>query len=173
MPDPRAPKVRLAPLDPRAVMPYALAWYRDSVVLDGSEGRGTPAYDRATIERMYAHLSRIGELYAIEVDDGGAWVPVGDAALCPDTMPIVVGEARFRGRGVGKAVLNLLIARARALGWQSLCVAKVYAYNDRAIALFEGAGFRLVGEARDGHGRPTRAYRLDLGQNAPHQGNQA
>lgn len=166
-PPPRPPtedtaRVRLSPLDLEAVMPYALSWYRDPDVLDGSEGSGTPAYDRVTIERMYAYLGRIGELYVIEVRDGGAWIPVGDAALSRTTIPIVVGDARFRGRGVGKAALNLLIARARALGWDSLCAAKVYTYNRRAIRLFEGAGFRLVATAHDGRGRPFRSYRLPL-----------
>jgi RimJ/RimL family protein N-acetyltransferase len=94
---------------------------------------------------MYETLASVGELYIIEVQTSSGWQAIGDAALCPDALPIVIGDSAYRSRGFGGRVLRLLIARARALGWPKLTVKGVFTYNDRARRLYERAGFRIVG----------------------------
>lgn len=52
------------------------------------------------------------------------------------------------GRGVGRALLGALVAHARSNGLESL-VLTVTAGNERAIRLYEGAGFRSFGSEPD------------------------
>jgi RimJ/RimL family protein N-acetyltransferase len=119
----------------------AVPWYGDPEVLDGSEGEGTPPYDLDIVTRMFRYLADHGELYMIEIQGGDSWIPIGDAALLPDSVPIVIGDARYRSRGLGRRVLRLLIARAVALGRREITAGKVFTYNERSLRLFEGAGF--------------------------------
>jgi RimJ/RimL family protein N-acetyltransferase len=119
----------------------AVPWYSDPEVLHFSEGPGTPAYTRDTVERMFRYLAKHGETYIIEVLESGTWLPIGDAALLPDSLTIVIGSARHRSRGLGKRVLRLLIDRATVLGRQTLAVGKIFEDNERSFRLYEGAGF--------------------------------
>lgn len=141
----------------------ALSWYQDPGLLHLSEGPGTPPFTRERLERMYAVLEGLGELYMIQVKEGGRWVLVGDATLAPTTIPIVIGEAAWRGRGIGGRVLDLLIARARELQWDHLEVKGVHAYNAASRALFESRGFKSAGSRADADGHLLFRYRLDLG----------
>src|SRR5262252_2437652 len=88
-----------------AVLPddvaLALPWYADREVLRLSEGEGTRPYDVTMVERMYRYLAGHGELYLIEVCRSDGWRAIGDAALCPDSLPIVIGEALYRSQGLG------------------------------------------------------------------------
>jgi GNAT superfamily N-acetyltransferase len=93
----------------------AADWYANAEVLRLSEGGAQP-YGPAQIEAMYKALCRQGELYVIDIATDDGWYAVGDAALLPDAVPIVVGRPEYRSRGVGTAVLQLLIARARERG---------------------------------------------------------
>jgi len=138
----------------------ALAWYRDPEVLRFSEGEGTAPYDPTTVEEMYRYLADRGELYVIEIEETRGWHPIGDVALCPDSLPIVIGEATYRSRGLGTRVLRLLIKRARDLGWSTLKVKSIYTDNHRSRRLFERAGFIVTGEATDEGGRSV--WRLEL-----------
>ena len=118
----------------------ALPWYQDPEVLRFSEG-GEPPYDRARVRRMYDALSTKGELYLIELREPGGWRAVGDAALLPDDVPIVIGRPEDRSRGLGGEVLQLLLRRARALGWTELHVGAIDPANIRSRRMFERAGF--------------------------------
>ena len=153
--------LRLRTFAPRDV-DAALGWYQDPLVLRMSEGSDAVPFDRLRVERMYAYLARIGELYMIEVREDSQWRTIGDVTLAKDTLPIVIGEAEYRGRGIGGRVLDLLIARARALGWSSLHLKHIYTYNERSRRLFLSRGFTLVASGVDGHGRPSERYRLEL-----------
>jgi len=110
-------------------------WYADPEVLRWSEGGAAP-YGPAELRRMYDALTRQGELYVIEVDG----VAIGDAALLPDSLPIVI-EAGHRSRGYGAQVLQLLIARARELGWREVRVRSIDPDNVRSVRLYARAGF--------------------------------
>ena len=54
----------------------------------------------------------------------------------------------FRGRGVGKALTNALIESARESG-ASVIMLEVRKSNAAAIALYEKAGFTLVGQRKN------------------------
>jgi GNAT superfamily N-acetyltransferase len=154
--------VRLRPYAGAADVERAVAWYQDPEVLYFSEGPDAEPFDRARVERMYQYLARVGELYVIEVATDAGWLPVGDVTLSPETLPIVVGEAAWRGRGIGSRVLALLIARARTLGWPALAAKHIWPDNTRSRRLFQRHGFRLVHVGVDEAGRRYERYRLDL-----------
>jgi RimJ/RimL family protein N-acetyltransferase len=118
----------------------ALPWYQDPEVLQLSEG-GEGPYDREQIRRMFEVLSGKGELYLIEVQEAAGWRVVGDAALIPEDVPIVIGRPEDRSRGIGTEVLRLLLLRARALGWTEVRAAGIVPANHRSRRLFERAGF--------------------------------
>jgi L-amino acid N-acyltransferase len=64
-----------------------------------------------------------------------------------------------RGRGIGRALLAELIARASAHGFHSL-IARIAGHNETSIGLHTAAGFELVGVERE-VGRKHRQW-LDV-----------
>lgn len=155
--------VRLRPFrveDPAARM--ALEWYRDREVLDGVGGVDEEPYDEARVGRMYQYLRSHGELYFIEVNQHGDWVPIGDVTLAPDTIPIVIGAKEWRARGIGARVLALLIQRARVLGYAEMWAKEIWAHNIASQRLFERMGFQRVDVGTDEKGRTWYRYRLNL-----------
>ena len=56
---------------------------------------------------------------------------------------VYVGEAA-RGRGVGRALLDALVAQADADGYWTL-LAGIFPENDASLALHAAVGFRVVG----------------------------
>lgn len=154
--------LRLRPLLVPDDVELAMPWYADAEVLRLSEGEGTPPYDYQTVEAMYKWMTSNGEAYIIEVETAGAWAPIGDVLLAKDGLPIVIGNAQYRGKGIGKRVIALLIARAKALGWTKLKVGKVFTYNLRSRCLFERLGFALSGQGIDDAGRAYWTFELSL-----------
>jgi L-amino acid N-acyltransferase YncA len=57
-------------------------------------------------------------------------------------------ERAWRGRGVGRRLLDSLIARARALGYHKL-VLSAFPFNEAGMAAYRRAGFRQVGIYRE------------------------
>lgn len=86
-------------------------------------------------------LSGKGELYLIELQEPAGWRVVGDAALIPEDVPIVIGRPEDRSRGIGTEVLQLLLLRARALGWTEIRATGIVPANYQSRRLFERAGF--------------------------------
>ncbi|WP_273365626.1 GNAT family N-acetyltransferase [Alicyclobacillus herbarius] len=158
-------ELRLRPFRGESDVDSAIAWYQEPEVLRDSEGEGTEPYDRETVERMYRYLSGHGELYIIEVRENEAWQSIGDVTLCPDMIPIVIGDARYRGHGIGPRVIRILIGRAKDLGWKRVVVSKIYSYNQRSRRMFESLGFRCTGEFIDDKGRACMKMELMLDSN--------
>ncbi|HAM80477.1 MAG TPA: hypothetical protein DCO80_06645 [Ornithinibacillus sp.] len=50
------------------------------------------------------------------------------ATLSNEMIPVVIGHKEFRGKGVGKLVINLLIKRAKELNRKQINVHKIYSY---------------------------------------------
>lgn len=143
-------KVRLRPAEPNDIV-IALTWYSDPEVLWNSEGIIEP-YDIASVKRMYEYLSKIGEHYIIEVQENGIWLSIGDACLAKETTPIVIGEAVYRGKGIGKSVLRILIERAHSLGWKEMKVKGIYTHNSKSLKLYSSLGFVETGSRFNSHG---------------------
>lgn len=155
--------LRLRPVRVPDDVATATRWYHDPEVLRFSEGEGTPPYDAPMVERMFRDMSTRCEVYIIEVRTPSGWHAIGDAALCRTAgTPIVIGDRAYRSRGIGTAVLRLLINRAKALGWPDMVVKGVFVSNDRALRLYQRAGFRVTGRVADEAGRPMWAMKLEL-----------
>lgn len=150
-----SPTLRLKKYD--GVFDFALPWYQDPVVLRMSEGEGTKPYTLENLRGMYTYLDAHGELYWIEEDRGNGFVPIGDVTMWQEDLPIALGSPGVRGRGIGKAVLQALIARARALHWDHLSVQNIYSYNIASQRLFLSCGFRETEKTETG-----ASYRLEL-----------
>ena len=56
-------------------------------------------------------------------------------------MPIVIGEKKFRGQGIGEKVISTLIQRGRELGYSKLYVNEIYSYNIASRKCFEKNSF--------------------------------
>lgn len=154
--------LRLRPIQIPDDLIIALPWYQDEEVLYYSEGVGTSPYDIDIIERMYSYLRKIGEVYIIEVNQNEGWTPIGDVTLSKDMIPIVIGSKDYRGKGVGKRVISLLIERAKELNWNEMKVNKVYSYNVSSKKMFERLGFKKVAKKFDDKGREYSCFELRL-----------
>ena len=139
---------------------FALPWYQDEELVWLVDGDRKP-YDAAQLARMYTYLNSKGELYWIEVREGDAWLPVGDVTFWQEDMPIVIGAAEYRGRGIGGMVIATLVQRGRELGYDHLGVAEIYGWNAASRRCFERAGFRPCGQTDKGS-----TYRLDFTEGA-------
>ena len=107
-------------------------------------------YTYEKLTNMYRYLNGKGELYFIEVYESGEWKPIGDVTFWQEDMPIVIGDARYRGRGIGKRVVSALVERGRALGYDRLYVGEIYNYNTASKRCFESVGFRAYEQTAQG-----------------------
>jgi RimJ/RimL family protein N-acetyltransferase len=118
----------------------ALTWYCDSEIMYFSEGISNRFYAMDDIEKMYSYLSKTGELYFIEVFEDD-WIPVGDVTLSATNIPIIIGNKKYWGLGIGKEVLKKIIQRAMEIGFKYLLVPDVLVDNLRSQRLFKSVGF--------------------------------
>jgi RimJ/RimL family protein N-acetyltransferase len=157
------PDLRLRPVELPADIQLALPWYADPEVMDLSEGISEP-YGEDTIGGMYRFFLARGEAFIIEVrDETGDWLAIGDAALTPETVPVVIGVPEYRSRGLGRRVLALIIEHAREQGWAKLKTKGIWTRNPRSRRAFEAVGFKLVETGPDNEGRESWFHELDLG----------
>ena len=124
---------------------FAFGWYQDIETVWLVDGVKVP-YTMEKLERMYRYLDKHGELYWIEVDE----IPIGDVTFSEEDLPIVIGDAAYRGTGIGKKVIGALIARGRELGWKQLRVHEIYRYNTASRRCFESMGFRETAQTEKG-----------------------
>ena len=124
-----------------------------------------PAGLDADILAPEAHYAAGGGAFYVATDPGGRIV--GTAAL-RRTGP-ASGEVRrvfllpeARGNGTGRALLDAVLAAARARRLDRVTLTTRLRY-DRAIRMYERAGFRLVGSTRQPRGGLGLVYELDLG----------
>lgn len=96
------------------VYDFAFGWYKDEETVYLVDGVRVP-YTREKLKRMYEYLNHHGELYFIEVMEKGVYKPIGDVTFWKDDIPIVIGEKRYRGKGIGRKVVCTLIDRGRKL----------------------------------------------------------
>ena len=106
---------------------------------------------------MYEYLNNKGELYFIEIKEGEDFVPIGDVTIWEDDIPIVIGNKKYQGQGIGKKVIAALIERGRELGFQTMKVREIYSYNISSQKLFKSMGFIESGQTPLG-----RSYCLQI-----------
>ena len=137
----------------------ALPWYQDREILYYSEGRShqEDGYSLEVVRKMYKYLGKIGELYFIEVLEDDKWYPIGDVTLSEENMPIILGDKKYWGQGIGKKVISTLIDRAKDIGLEKIHIPTIYKYNDRSRNLFKSFGFVKVAE-----NEKEESYQLEL-----------
>ncbi len=135
---------------------FAYLWYQDPELVWLVDHVREP-YTMEKLARMYWYLDARGELYFIEVREESSWKPVGDVTFWQEDMPIVIGDAAYRGRGIGRQVIGTLIRRGRDLGYSRLGVGEIYEDNVPSRNCFESLGFRPGEKTAWGH-----KYYLDL-----------
>ncbi|QYA45727.1 GNAT family N-acetyltransferase [Macrococcoides bohemicum] len=129
-------RLRLLTID----IKYAEKWYNNRRVLLGSEGINVLGYDEMTIRRMYNDLNDKGTVFIIEILDKH-WKPIGDITLSPTTVPIIIGEDKYVGKGIAKRAMMLLLKIAKYNDYKEIKVSKVFDYNINSQKLFESLGF--------------------------------
>lgn len=108
---------------------FAFEWYQDEETVKLVDGLDAEKYDYNKLKKMYEYLDNIGELYFIEVLDNDEFIPIGDVTFWKEDMPIVIGDKKYRGKGIGKKVIKALIKRAMNLGYHEIKVREIYKYN--------------------------------------------
>ena len=97
-------------------------------------------------------LSSRGSRYPVVVAESGggvvAWASLNSFNLrhCYDHVAdiSVYVERAWRGKGVGRVLLERLVALGRELGYHKL-VLSAFPFNTAGVALYERLGFRTVG----------------------------
>lgn len=147
--------LRLSQYD--GVFDFAYEWYQDLetvYLVDGIR----EAYTFEKLKRMYDYLDHQGELYFIEVMKEGRYKPVGDVTFWQEDMPIVIGDKNYRGKKIGRRVIDALVQRGRKLGYSKIYVNEIYDYNTASKRCFESAGFKAYEKTDKG-----KRYVLILG----------
>lgn len=136
---------------------FALQWYQDEELVRLVDGPDSEIYTLTKLKRMYEYLNNKGELYFIEIKEGEDFVPIGDVTIWEDDIPIVIGNKKYQGQGIGKKVIAALIERGRELGFQTMKVREIYSYNISSQKLFKSMGFIESGQTPLG-----RSYCLQI-----------
>lgn len=129
---------------------FALEWYQDAQTVYLVDGNKEP-YTVERLNRMYAYLNKHGELYFIEALKCGRYHPIGDVTFWAEDMPIVIGDKRYRGQGIGAKVVAALVQRGKTLGYSQLFVDEIYEYNIASRKCFESVGFREFEKTEKGN----------------------
>lgn len=147
--------IRLRKYD--GIYDFAISWYQDEETVKLVDGVTAEIYNEDRLNAMYTYLDETGELYLIDVKIDGKFIPIGDVTLCKDDMPIVIGNAQYRGMRIGEKVIRTLVNRAIELGFTSVHVHEIYYYNQASIALFSKLGFKKTKDTGKGF-----SFELDL-----------
>jgi len=128
-----------------------LSGYQDPYVYQNSEGIFDDAQkpDLDYVKRMYDYLSEAGEFYVIEVKENEKFVPVGDVTIKPENPPIAIWQERYRGQGIGLAVMETMIKRLKMLGFEKISGSTVFQWNIPSQKLHEKLGFCRAGETEE------------------------
>ena len=123
-----------------------LPGYQDPVVYQNSEGIFDESRipDLAYVKGMCTYLAGVGELYYIEIKDNDKFIPVGDVTVKPENPPLAIWRGEYRGKGIGRQVLQTVIDRLRSLGYEKITDATVYRWNTASRRLHESLGFRAT-----------------------------
>ena len=125
-----------------------LPGYQNPVVYQNSEGIFDESRipDLDYVKGMCSYLAKVGELYYIEVKEKDAFVPIGDVTVKDENPPLAIWVDAYRGKGIGKLVMQAVIDRLKELGFTKITGSTVYQWNTASQKLHEGLGFCRVSE---------------------------
>ena len=138
----------------------AMRWW-DVEAVAGLE-RELFAHDPWSVEQFWGELAHVPETrwYAVHEDGSGIDGYAGLFAVPPEADVQTIGVApRSRGRGLGRELLDALVAEAERRGCAQLFL-EVRADNEPALRLYERAGFERNGVRRDYYGPGSDALVL-------------
>ena len=95
---------------------------------------------------MCTYLAKVGELYYIEVKENDIFIPIGDVTVKAENPPIAIWLDTYRGKGIGKLVMQTVIDRLKGLGFEKITGSTVYQWNTSSQKLHESLGFHRVSE---------------------------
>ncbi|MDF2910221.1 MAG: histone acetyltransferase [Sporolactobacillus laevolacticus] len=133
------------------IVPQALSWYQDEQILRLISRQNIAPYDQTRLKRMYDYLNGRGELYYIEYMTGNRFIKIGDVTLMPHDLPIVIGNPKFRGKGIARQIIHGLVARTFAQGMTEVYVEDIYNDNIGSQRAFEKCGFTRDKKTIFGH----------------------
>ena len=93
-------------------------------------------------------------IFIIQVNDSNwtrdvGYINIGQLDHWEPELGITIGEVSLWGKGVGKQALSLALDWLKEKGYKYVHTSIIKG-NDNSIKLFEGLGFRRIGEAREG-----------------------
>jgi putative acetyltransferase len=108
---------------------------------------GTVYFDPTT-DDLFTLFRKAGSVYRIAEDQGKI---IGGCGIYPtENLPQGCGElvkfyldSAYRGKGIGKQLMDICIASAREMGYTQLYLESLPELS-RAISLYERAGFRFI-----------------------------
>lgn len=160
----RGELVGLGPLQPELLETYE-RWLNDFDLLAMLDRRFRPL-TADWIRTWYERQSRAnGDTLVFTIWDLATMTPIGNAAL-QDIDPrtrtaefgIFIADPAHRGKGRGTEATRLLLRFAfETLSLENVML-RVYAYNERALKLYERVGFRPIGRRRGAQRRWGKAW---------------
>lgn len=128
-----------------------LPGYQNPAVYQNSEGifEKSKIPDLDYVKGMCNYLNKVGELYYIEVKENTGFVPIGDVTIKNENPPIAIWRDEYRTKGIGFAVMKVVIARLKELGYKKIVGSTVYKWNVASQGLHEKLGFSRVEERED------------------------
>ncbi|WP_159939963.1 MULTISPECIES: GNAT family N-acetyltransferase [unclassified Nocardiopsis] len=100
----------------------------------------------------------------VAVDDQGTVMGTANSVRNHGGPASHIASASFmvdpahRGRGVGRALGNHVLERARADGFRAMQFNAVVETNTRAVALWRSLGFTVIGTLPEGFAHPEHGY---------------
>ena len=125
-----------------------LPGYQNPVVYQNSEGIFDESRipDLDYVKSMCTYLAKVGELYYIEAKENHTYSPIGDVTVKDENPPIAIWVDTYRGKGIGKMVMQTVINRLKELGFTKITGSTVYQWNTASQKLHENLGFCKVSE---------------------------
>ena len=102
--------------------------------------------DLEYLKRMCKYLESVGELYFIQVLENGGIYLYGDVTVKPENPPIAIWQEKYRGIGIGFKVMQTVIRRLSALGYEKITGTSIFKWNIASQKMHERLGFGRVGE---------------------------